>query len=152
MILPGDSGLPPLMAYSYRVAIATKTVGFKEVSGLSRQHETLTYQHGLSAWEGERLVKYHIDRPATITLRKATITPDVVFLHVWLETKLELPMTVSLCGPRGVPWVSWRIARALPVKLTAPTFDASSNDVAIDTFEVMASGIRVDAVPFAVAL
>lgn len=145
MALPDDSSRHPLMAYNFRVTIAAKTIGWKEVSGLARQHETLSYQHGLSFREGERLVKYRLDKHAPITLKKATVTLESMVLYAWLETKIELPMEISLCNARGVALVSWRIERAIPVKLTGATFDAASNEISIDTFEVMAAGISVAA-------
>ena len=39
----------------------------------------------------------------------------------------------------GAPVVTWHIAKAVPVKVSAPTYDATTNDVAIDTLEVMAT-------------
>ena len=152
MATADDNARLPLMAHNFRVVVAAKTAGFKEVSGLSRTHETFTYRHGLSAFEGERIVKYHLDKYVPITLKKGTVPLESMFLHIWLETKIELPMTVSLCDPQGLPVVNWRIARVMPVKLSPPTFDAASGEVAIDTFEVMAAGITVDIIPVALAV
>jgi len=152
MAFPGDGARLPLMAYNFKVVVAAKTMGFKEVSGLSRQHETLTYRDGRSFCEGERIVKYRHDKFAPITLKKGTVTLESMFLYAWLEAKVEVPMTVSLCDPRGLPVVNWRIARVLPVKITPPTFDATTNEVAIDTLELMAAGIMVDVIPLVPAV
>ena len=65
-------------------------------------------------------------------------------LYAWLEAKIEIPMTVSLCNARGLPVVNWRIARAIPVKLTAPSFEAAGNQLAIETLELLAGGISVE--------
>jgi phage tail-like protein len=39
--------------------------------------------------------------------------------------------------------VSWKVINAFPTKLDAPTFSASSNDVAIESMELMADGVAV---------
>jgi len=52
-------------------------------------------------------------------------------------------MDISLCDETGTPLVSWKIGIAVPVKLQAPTFDANSNDVAIESLEIMASKISI---------
>jgi phage tail-like protein len=152
MATPHDSARQLLMAHNFRVVVAAKTMGFKDVTGLSRQHETVTYRHGQSFCEGERIVKYYHDKHVSITLKKGTVTPDALFLHAWLEAKIEVPMTVSLCNARGLPVINWRMARVMAVKLTPPTFDAASGDISIDTLEVMAAGITVDFIPVVVAV
>jgi phage tail-like protein len=52
-------------------------------------------------------------------------------------------MEISLCDEKGIPVVAWSIARALPVKLSAPIFDAATNQSSIDTLEIRAAGISV---------
>lgn len=147
MANPADIVRYPLMAYNFRVTVADKTMSFSEVSGLVRQHETLTYRHGLSAWEGERVAKYYYDKHAPITLKRGTFVNESVFLYAWLEAKQETSMTISLCNERGLPIVHWKVAKAIPVKLSAPAFDASASQVSIETLEVMAAGITLGADP-----
>jgi len=149
---PNNSARQLLMVHNFRVVVGVMTMAFKDVSGLLRQHETVTYRHGNSFCEGERIVKYHYDKHVPITLKRGVVAQEAAFLYAWLEAKIEVPMTVSLCNARGLPVVNWRIARAIPVKLTAPTFDAASNDVAIDTLELMAAGITVDIIPVVLAI
>jgi phage tail-like protein len=40
--------------------------------------------------------------------------------------------------------ISWKVINAFPTKLDAPTFDASSNDVAIETMELRADNITIE--------
>jgi phage tail-like protein len=51
---------------------------------------------------------------------------------------------VSLCDEKGVPVVIWKIQKALVIKIEAPTLQANSNEAAIDTLTLMASGISVE--------
>ena len=39
--------------------------------------------------------------------------------------------------------VSWRIKDAFPVKLHAPVFDATSNEIAIERLDLMARELKI---------
>jgi phage tail-like protein len=134
--------LHPLAAYNFRVVVGTTAMRFAKVSGLSREHQTATYRDGLTFLEGERIVKFRVDAYASITLEQGTVAGDG-FLHAWLEKKTPTPMEVSLCDAQGTPVLAWNIARALPVKLTAPTLDASTSQLAIESLEIKAAGVTI---------
>ena len=80
------------------------------------------------------------DKYVNFTLKKGTIK-GIDFLYEWLKEKAVRTVEVSLCDEQGQPVVSWRVAKAIPVKLEAPTFSANTNEVSIESLEVMASGI-----------
>ena len=65
-------------------------------------------------------------------------------MYAWLKEKAVRAVQVSLCDEQGQPVVSWRVAKALPVKLEAPTFSADTNEVAIESLDVMAAGISIE--------
>jgi phage tail-like protein len=132
----------PLPAYNFRVTIDGTPMSFSQVSGISIEHESVTYKHGLSFWEGESIKKYYYDKYIPVTLKKGTIQ-GLNFLNDWLKEKQRRTLEVSLCDERGQPVVSWRVAKAVPVKLEAPTFDADTNEVSIESLEVMAAGISI---------
>lgn len=132
----------PLAAYNFRVTVDTQALSFARVSGLQRQHQTATYVHGLSFLEGEQIAKYYLEKYVPVTLERGT-TAHARALVEWLEERRPRSMEISLCDEAGVPVVSWRIARAIAVKLSAPTFDARTNEVAIETLEVKAAGISI---------
>jgi len=132
----------PLAAYNFRVTVDGTGMRFAKVSGLQREHQTVTYRHGLSFSEGEQIAKYRIDRYVPVTLEQGTVIGSK-FLHEWLERKTKSVMEISLCDGQGLPVIAWRIAKAVPVKLSASSFDARTNEVAIETFEVKAAGISI---------
>lgn len=137
----------PLAAYHFRVAVDGVAMGFAEVSGLQREYQTLTYRHGLSAFEGEAIVKFRVDKFAPLTLKKGVIaSADHRALFAWLEATTPRSMLVSLCDHDGQPVVNWRIARALLTKIEAPAFNAAGNEAAIQTLQVMAAGVTVEQV------
>lgn len=133
----------PLMAYNFRVTVGGRTMSFSKVSGLQRAYETVTYRHGLSAWEGESIASYRVDTYQTITLERGTLALGDRFLFHWLERQSAESMTVSLCDARASAVLTWKVHKAIPIKLSAPTFSADTSDVSIDTFEVMGSGITL---------
>ncbi len=132
----------PLAAYNFRVTVDGAAMRFSKVSGLQREYSTATFRHGFSFVEGEQITRWFIDSYQPVTLEQGVVIGSPA-LRNWLERRNLVAMEVSLCDVQGVPVVAWRIAKALPVKLSAPSFDASSNEVVIDTLEVQARGISV---------
>lgn len=130
------------MAYNFRVTIDGQSMSFAEVSGLKREHQTQTYRHGMSYWEGEDIIKYRYDKFEPITMTKGTVRGST-FLYGWLEEKQLCAIEISLCDEVGTPVLTWQIAKAVPVKIDAPSFDAKSNDIAIESLEIQASGISI---------
>ena len=57
-----------------------------------------------------------------------------------------IAVTVSLMGPNGQPVRSWSFADAFPVKWTGPNLNASSNQVATETLEIVHAGLQVQGV------
>jgi len=60
-----------------------------------------------------------------------------------VEDKKAPKILVSLCDERGNPVLTWHLARALLVKIEAPSLQAGSNDAAIESLELMAAGITI---------
>jgi phage tail-like protein len=137
---PQQRASHPLAAYNFQVTIDGVAMRFAKVSGLAREYHTVTYRDGLSFKEGERISKFHIDAFVPVTLEQGTVPSDH-FLYEWLERSTPSAMEVSLCDETGVPVIAWSIAKAVPVKLTAPTFDAAANQLSIDSLEIRAAGI-----------
>ncbi|MCU0837342.1 MAG: phage tail protein [Rhodospirillales bacterium] len=135
----------PLPVYNFRVTVDGESVSFAEASGLNIECETVTYRHGLSFSEGEQLTRYRFPKYTPMTLKKGTVARGG-FLYDWLIASgaAARAIAVSLCDEKGKPVVVWRIAKAVPVKLAAPTFDANTNQVSIDTLDLMISGVSVE--------
>jgi len=133
----------PLAAYNFRVTVGDVAMGFAEVTGLVREFETLSYRHGLSAFEGEDIVRFRLDKYQPITLRRGVVK-GLPQLRDWLESGDKRPLGVSLCDERGDPVVTWRIQKALPTKLEAPALLAAGNEAAVETLTLMAAGITVE--------
>ena len=135
---------PPLPAYSFLATVGGQSAGFSEVSGLAIERDTVSYSHGLSHWEGERLITYPSARHRQLSLKRGVVPGDGSFFDWLVGSDAEArPMDLSLIDSSGAPKVTWRIKEAIPLRLTGPVLNASSNEVAIDTLDVMAAGISV---------
>jgi phage tail-like protein len=143
----------PLPVYNYRVEIGSDAVAFSEVSGLSIAYETTTYKESptASGAAGPRVMHMPAQvTPAKITLKKGMVRQvSVKTLYDWIKTVQinqidKKDIFVRLCDEKGDPVISWKVGNAFPTKLDAPTFDAKSNDAAIETMELMADYVAVE--------
>ena len=137
----------PLPVYNFKVRLGTENHSFVKVSGLNLQYSPITYRHGLSWREGEIQIP-GLQQALNITLERGVITRNSEFwdwiqdLHYGIVEKRDL--TVDLCNESGVPIISWMLKNVFPTQLDAPTFDAASNDVAIEQLQLMANGLFME--------
>lgn len=135
----------PLPAYSFRATVGGQSAGFSEVSGLAIERDQVTYSHGLSHWEGESLITYASKKHRQISLKRGVVAGDGSFFEWLVGADAEArPMELSLVDADGAPQVTWRIKAAIPIRMTGPTMSASSNEVAIDSLDVMVAGVSVE--------
>ena len=135
----------PLPAYNFRVTVDGESMSFSEVSGIRLERGHVTYRHGLSFKEGQDIAKYVYEEYVPLTLKKGTVK-GANALCAWVTERATnpRPLDVSLCDEQGAPVVTWHVAKAVAIKLEAPSFEADSNTVSIDSLEVMAAGISVE--------
>jgi phage tail-like protein len=139
----------PVPVYNYRVTIGGTAFGFSEVSGLNLEYESVTYKHGFSFVMGPTIIP-GMCQPIKLTMKRGVVKGGD-FLAGWIQDTYADPfhdntqdILVDLCDETGKAVVRWKVTGALPVKLDAPAFDANSNDVAIETLELVAHTILVD--------
>jgi phage tail-like protein len=147
----------PLPAYNYRVTVLRDgealVLSFAEVSGLSLQYDPVTYKHGLSFALGIKIIP-GMPQPIRLTMKRGVVK-NGKFLYQWIHSTYNDPffsgakrdILIDLCDEAGAAVIRWSIQGALPVKLDAPTFDANTNDVAIETIELIAHDLHVDYSP-----
>jgi len=90
----------------------------------------------------------------TVTLKKGIVRgTSVETLYGWISTiqinQVEKKdIFIRLCDENGDAVISWKVTNAFPTKLEAPTFDANSNDVAVESMELTADGVTVEEAQF----
>jgi len=143
----------PLPSYNYRVEIAGEAVAFSEVSGLSIKRESSTYKEspigGGAPGPIVMRMPAQVTNP-TITLKKGVVRKaSIAALYNWINATTinqtdKKDIYVRLCDEKGDAVISWKVLNAFPTKLDAPAFTANSNDVAIETIELMADSILIE--------
>jgi phage tail-like protein len=143
----------PLPVYNYKVEIAGSAVAFSEVSGLGISYDITTYKESPveSGSPGPRVMRMPAQQgEVKITLKKGVVRgTSVAAFFKWISaTQInqieKKDIYVRLCDEKGDAVISWKVINAFPTKLTAPTFDAKSNDAAIESMELVGDGIVIE--------
>jgi phage tail-like protein len=139
----------PLPIYNYKVEVGDQTIGFSEVSGLNIEHETITYKESGSGLGPNVMHRPAQGTPANITLKKGVVTGvSVPVLFDWINSiqlnRVEKKdIYIRLCDEEGAAVISWKVINAFPTKLDAPDFSADSNEVAIESMDLMGDGVTI---------
>ncbi len=141
----------PLPIYNYKVDINGETISFSEVSGLNITYENHTYKESKDG-TGVKVMNMPMANwdPISITLKKGYVKANNInVFYNWIsQTQLnqieKKDITVSLCDETGAAIVTWKVKDAFPLKLEAPTFDANSKEVAIESMELSADFVTME--------
>ncbi|NHN24067.1 phage tail protein [Flavobacterium jejuense] len=145
----------PLPIYNYRVDINGESISFSEVSGLELSFETFTYKESYAS--GGKVgpnIMYMPGQiqPVTISMKKGLVKgKSIPVFYNWINS-IQLnqvdkkDIVVHLLDETGTTVVSWKVIDAFPTKLTAPSFDANSNDVGIESMDLMAYRVTMEEV------
>jgi phage tail-like protein len=135
----------PYRSYQFLVEIEGITrAGFRECSGLDSTQDAIEYREGNEALTTRKLpglVKY-----SNISL-KWGITDDAE-LWAWrnkvVSGKIERRNgSIILLDDTGAEKVRWNFREAWPTKWTGPSFNATGNDIAIETLEIAHEGLEL---------
>jgi phage tail-like protein len=132
----------PLPAYNYRVTIGSETLSFSEVSGLTLEHDKVVYKNGLSFRSGYEVIRAQ-PKEVTITLKRGIVAKRTD-LYSWMKSPGYKDISIDLCDETGKPVVRWKATRALPLKMDAPSFNASGNDIAVESIELIAQELTIE--------
>ena len=142
----------PLPVYNYTVEIDGEVIAFTEVSGLDIVFDTITYKESKTNQPGAGPNVMHMPgqgTPVNLTLKKGyVLTKNMPVFYDWISSiKLNVvqkkDIVVRLRDEEGKAVVSWTVIDAFPTWLEAPSFNAESNEVAIESLELMASDLQM---------
>lgn len=135
----------PYTKFKFRVEIEGITqAGFSEVSGSDVSLDVTEYREGNHPTNGNikipGLVKY-----GNVTL-KYGISDDMSFFN-WLSEcaagKItRKAVTIVLLDSEGQDKCTWTLENAWPTKYTAPDFNATASEVAVETVELVHEGMK----------
>ncbi|MBI5656244.1 MAG: phage tail protein [Geobacter sp.] len=141
--MPTGERKDPFRAYNFLVEIDGITrAGFRECSGLDTTQDPIDYREGGQALHVRKLpglVKY-----SSISLKRG-ITDDAE-LWEWrkkaIEGKVERKNgSIILLDDTGAEKLRWNFVEGWPSKWSGPTFNATGNEVAIESLEIAHEGV-----------
>ena len=135
----------PYRAYNFLVEIDGITrAGFRECSGLDTAQDPIEYREGsegknLTSKKLPGLIKY-----SNVSL-KWGITDDAE-LWDWRKTVMDAAIerkngSIVLLDDAGDEKARWNFVEGWPTKWTGPSFNATGNEVAIETLEIAHEGL-----------
>lgn len=134
----------PYKEYNYKVLLDNSAeAGFSEVSAPDITADPVEYRDGNIAGRtpGKQpgLMKY-----SNVTLRRGT-TGSQVFL-AWMKEGQDgnrncKTVVITLMDDEMNEVASWRLEKCWPIRYSAPDFNALSNEVAIESLELVTEGI-----------
>lgn len=134
----------PYRNFRFRLEIDGLDAGsFSEVSGFDATIDVVEYRAGddpaITPTKLPGLIKY-----GNITLKWGAA--ETVVLYDWLiditEGTIEKKtVTLTALDEEGSPAASWRCINAWPVKYTAPDFNGTASEIAIETIELAHEGL-----------
>lgn len=129
--------------FRYKVEIdGLDAGGFSEVSGFDASIDIMEYREGdmvQTPMKIPGLKKY-----GNITLKQGLA--DSMVLYDWIIAGVNgaverKTITITLLDEEEAPAASWQVINAWPTKYTAPDFNATSSEVAIETLEIAHEGM-----------
>ncbi|MGJ7506589.1 phage tail protein [Variovorax sp. GT1P44] len=141
----GQRNKDPFRGFKFRVQIdGISKAGFREVSGLDAATDAVDYREG----DGDSILKLAgLKKFSNITLKRG-ITDDKD-LWKWRTMVMDGKIKdarkdgqIVLLDDEGNEAAEWTFTAGWPTKWTGPTFNATANEVAIDTIEIAHEGLK----------
>jgi phage tail-like protein len=144
--MPTGDRNDPWATHNFIIEIDGVTkAGFSECSGLTNETDAIEYRNGNQITHVTKipgLTKY-----GNITLKRGFTTDKK--LWEWrkkvVDGKTERATgTITLLDEARQPAMRWNFREAWPRKLDGPAFNAKTNDVAIETLEIVVEQLQVE--------
>ena len=134
----------PGIFFELKLNVQGRSIGyFTEVSGLSGEMETLSYNEGGRNDRVHRLPT-RMKHPNLVLKRGITSLNE---LEKWFDAVATNPeqttITLTMYNEALDKVRAWSFANAYPVKWTGPTFNVGQNQFATEAIEIAHEGIKV---------
>jgi phage tail-like protein len=135
----------PFAAFNFRVEIEGVTVaGFSECSGLSTESDVIEYREGKEGLTNRKLPG--LDKYSNISLKRGyTLSTE---LWTWRKQTIDGKTqrrsgSIVLRDEAGNDAMRWNFREGWCRKLDGPTFNAKTNEVAIEVMEIAHEGLAL---------
>ena len=142
--MPTGDRKDPYRGYSFLVEIDGITrAGFRECSGLETTQDLVEYREGNEARTPRKLPG--LTKYANVVLKRG-ITDDKE-LWEWRKTVIDGKVvrkngSLILLDDTGAEKLRWNFREGWPTKWTGPSFNATANEVAIESLEIAHEGLE----------
>ncbi|MFZ2168854.1 MAG: phage tail protein [Methylococcaceae bacterium] len=133
----------PYRVYKFKIEIDGITRGgFREASGLDSSQDPIEYREGTDGLHAKKLPG--LNKSSNISL-KWGITDDAQ-LWEWRKKSIDGKVerkngSIVLYNDAGEEKIRWNFMEGWPTKWTGPSFNATGNEVAIETLEIAHEGL-----------
>lgn len=135
--------IDPYRNFRFRVEVeGIQQAGFSEVSGFDASIDIIEYREGGMTTTPRKLPG--LSKYSNITLKWGVT--DSMDMYDWLQECLEgtitrKTVTIIAIDEEGGDVATWQVMEAWPVKYTAPDFNATGSEVAIELLEMAHEGM-----------
>lgn len=145
--MPTGTRNDPYRGFNFLIEIDGITrAGFREASGLDSSQDPVEYREGTDPITVRKL--YGLIKYSNISLKWGITDDDQ--LWKWRKQVMDgtalkdvrKTLSIVLRNEAGQEKIRWNISEAWPTKWTGPSFNATSNDVAIETLELAHEGVQ----------
>ncbi|MEM6804934.1 MAG: phage tail protein [Bacteroidota bacterium] len=126
------------------------SIGCAEVKGLDIELEMVQYKDGLSFFEGIQTI---LSQPKLVKLSLMRgIIQNRSYFYDWMKSaytpseshSLSRSIFLDLCDEEGAPIIRWTAKNSKPLRLLGPVLGASSNEVAFEQIDLVASNLTIE--------
>ncbi|MFH5187479.1 phage tail protein [Paenibacillus sp. TAB 01] len=133
----------PYRNFRFRIEVeGIQQAGFSEVSGFDASISVIEYREGNEITTPRKLPG--LSKYGNITLKWGVT--DSMDMYNWMSESLEgkiqrKTVTIIAINEEGADVATWQVIEAWPTKYTAPNFNGSGNEVAIELMELAHEGM-----------
>lgn len=143
----------PIPSFYFNVEVEGNDKGskakgsFTEVSGLTREIQTIDYRDGFTKSLVPRKIP-GMPKFTNVTLKRGVFSQNLDFQN-WLTSQKynridRRTVTISLLDQDGNPLITWKLLKAYPVKIEGPTMKSDGSEVAMESMELVHEGFGVE--------
>ena len=142
--MPTGQRNDPYRSFRFRVEIDGLTrAGFREASGLDTTTDVIEYREGSDATTIRKLPG--MTKFSNITLKRGVTDDDE--LMKWRQQVMDGTIvrksgSIVVMAEDGSEKLRWNFQEGWPTKWTGPSFNATGNEVAIETLEIAHEGLK----------
>lgn len=142
--MPTRERVDPYRGYHFRIEIdGIDRGGFREASGLDSTQDPIEYREGTEGLTARKLPG--LNKYSNLSLKWGST--DDAKLWEWrkkaIDGKVERKNgSIILMNDAGEEKLRWNFCDGWPTKWTGPTFNATGNEVAIETLEIAHEGLE----------